>query len=374
MKTITHDLASQTPGTTRQMTSWHFGDAATATGPTVYIQAGLHADEWPPMLVVHHLRLQLSVLESAGAIVGQIIIVPLANPIGLSQVMQGQPMGRFDLADGRNFNRGYPDLLAAIERRTGARLGADAAANVAMIRAAMQDALQEKATGSEVHALKLWLMQQAVGADIVLDLHCDTDAVVHLYTGTPHAEKALQLASLIGAQAVLTATQSGEHPFDEAVASHWWDLARKHAGVYPIPMSCFAATIELRGQCDVRHELASEDARHLIEFLAMQGVLRIAPFELPAAACAATPLEAVEPLIAPHGGVVVYLKHPGERVAANEPVLEIIDTLTQRSSLVCATYPGLLFARATTRFASTGMRLAKIAGSTAFRSGNLLGD
>ena len=373
MKTIPHDLPAQTPGTSRQIVSWHFGDAA-AAGPTVYIQAGLHADEWPPMLVAHHLRLQLSALEDAGAIIGRIVILPLANPIGLSQIVQGHAMGRFDLADGRNFNRDYPDLLPAITQRIAGHLTDDAATNVALVRSAMQDALQAQAPRSEVHALKLWLMQQAVGADIVLDLHCDTDAVVHLYSGTPHADKALQLASLIGAQAVLTAEESGEHPFDEAVAAHWWQLAQRHAGRHPIPLACFAATVELRGQADVTHELAQRDAHHLIQFLACQGVVRLPPFEMPAALCVATPLEAVEPLVAPHAGVVVYLKQLGDRVMAHEPVLEIIDTSTQRLSQVCATYSGLLFARATNRFASAGMKLAKIAGSTAFRSGNLLGD
>ena len=193
MKTVTHDLPAQTPGTARQVVSWHFGDAA-AAGPAVYIQAGLHADEWPPMLVAHHLRLQLSALEDAGAIIGRIILMPLVNPIGLSQIVQGHAMGRFDLADGRNFNRAYPDLLAPIEQRIDGCLTADVAANVALVRAAMQDALQAQTPRSEVHALKLWLMRQAVGADIVLDLHCDTDAVVHLYCGTPHAQTNAQRA------------------------------------------------------------------------------------------------------------------------------------------------------------------------------------
>ncbi len=374
MKTTLHDLPQQTPGTARQVVSWHFGDAGTAAGPRVYIQAGLHADEWPPMLVAHHLRLQLSALEAAGAIIGEIVIMPLVNPIGLSQIVQGHAMGRFDLADGRNFNRGYPDLLSAIEQRIDGCLTADEDTNVALVRAAMQDALQGETPRSEVHALKLWLMQQAVGADIVLDLHCDTDAVVHVYSGTPHADTAVQLASLISAQAVLTAEQSGENPFDEAVAAHWWQLARKHVGRHPIPLACFAATVELRGQSDVTHELAHDDALHLIQFLACQGVVRLPPFEMPIQTCTATPLEAVEPLVAPHAGVVVYLKQPGDTVAANEPVLEIVDTLTPRTSQVCATYPGLLFARTTTRFASAGMKLAKIAGSTSFRTGNLLGE
>ena len=41
-------------GTQRTLTSFHFGTAG--TGEKAYIQASLHADELPGMLVAHHLR------------------------------------------------------------------------------------------------------------------------------------------------------------------------------------------------------------------------------------------------------------------------------------------------------------------------------
>ena len=39
---------------------------------------------------------------------------------------------------------------------------------------------------------------------------------------------------------------------------------------------------------------------------------------------AATALEAVEPIVAPHAGVLVFLKAPGDRVGAGEAVAELI--------------------------------------------------
>ncbi|MER8389338.1 hypothetical protein NKH14_28280 [Mesorhizobium sp. M1380] len=41
---------------------------------------------------------------------GEIIIVPCANPIGLSQRLQGYHAGRSDLGVGGNFNRNFPDV------------------------------------------------------------------------------------------------------------------------------------------------------------------------------------------------------------------------------------------------------------------------
>ncbi|MGS0759400.1 succinylglutamate desuccinylase, partial [Roseateles sp. GG27B] len=69
----------------------------------------LHADELPGMLVAHHLRLKLGALQTAGQVLGEIILVPMANPIGLSQFHLYTHQGRFEATTGENFNRHYPD-------------------------------------------------------------------------------------------------------------------------------------------------------------------------------------------------------------------------------------------------------------------------
>ena len=64
------------------------------------IQAALHADEVPALLVAQALRTQLTALEAQGAVLGEVVLVPYANPIGLAQQLLGQHEGRFDLRDG----------------------------------------------------------------------------------------------------------------------------------------------------------------------------------------------------------------------------------------------------------------------------------
>jgi len=206
----------------------------------------------------------------------------------------------------------------------------------------------------------------------VLDLHCDNQAVLHLYTGTPLAAQAAPLASCLGAQALLTCTSSGDDPFDETVARVWWELAAHFKGRFPIAQACFAATVELRGEAEVEHGLAARDAGALIEWLRYEGLIdgRAAP--LPSPLCEATPLEGVEPVTAPHSGLLVFLKAPGDAVQAGEPIAELLDPLTDQTTPLLAGVTGTLFARVARRYASRGMRVAKIAGKQAYRSGKLL--
>jgi predicted deacylase len=80
-----HDLLAPVPGTARQIHSFHFGPEQ-AQGK-IYIQSSLHADEMPGMLVAWHLKQRLAELEAAGRLRSEIVLVPVANPVGLEQVL-----------------------------------------------------------------------------------------------------------------------------------------------------------------------------------------------------------------------------------------------------------------------------------------------
>ena len=54
MQRTDHSLLSPSLGSYKTLTSFHFGTPG--RGPKVYIQASLHAEELPGMLVAHHLR------------------------------------------------------------------------------------------------------------------------------------------------------------------------------------------------------------------------------------------------------------------------------------------------------------------------------
>jgi len=347
-----------------------FGSAG--SGRKVYIQAALHADEVPPMLVAQVLRRRLERLEAEGRIRGEIVLVPVANPIGLSQVVHGIPFGRFDLGSGVNFNRGFRHVAEELKPVLAGSLGPDAAANVALIREAARAAVARWEPPDATEALKKTLLALAIDADIVLDLHCDNEALLHLYTGTALAERAAPLAALLGARALLLADASGGEPFDEACSRLWWDLATHFGPRLPIPPACAAFTVELRGEMDVRYDYAEQDAQALLQFLAREQVLDIPPEPLPAPLCAATPLAAMEPLHAPQSGVLVFLKALGESVAAGESVADIVNPVSGETTTLRASQDGLLLASTAHRHLLRGMQVCKIAGATPFRSGSLL--
>lgn len=361
------------PGQVFCLKSLHFGRAG--VGPKAVIQAALHADEMPPLLVAQVLRRELLRLEAAGAVLGEVVLLPLANPVGLAQRVLGQPHGRFDLRDGVNFNRLLPDVTDAAALALRGLLGPDAGANVALVRAALRSALAAQGASGFDHpvaALKHGLLLQAIDADVVLDLHCDEQAVMHLYGLTPQADACAELGALLGAQAVLLATESGDLPFDEACSRPWLELQARLAPA-ALPLACFATTVELRGHADTSHALAEQDAQALLAFLQRRGVLAGTPPALPAARCQPTPLAASEPVAAPHAGVLVFHVEPGARVQAGQVLADVVDIDSGAVTPVHTQSAGLLYARTDRRWVQRGQRLAKVAGTTLLRQGKLLG-
>jgi predicted deacylase len=370
MHAQTHPIATEPGVASYQLTSCHYGRGGSSK--KAYIQAALHADEVPAMLVAHFLKRALDQLDAEGRIHGEIVLVPAANPIGLSQVVQGMPFGRFDLGTGINFNRAFRHVADELKAALAGRLGADAAANVAAIRGEARALIARWQPADPAEVLKKTLLAMAIDADIVLDLHCDNEAVLHLYTGSTLAARVEPLAALLGARALLLSDASGGEPFDEACSRLWWDLAAHFGPQTPIPPACAAITVELRGEMDVHYDVAERDARALLQYLAHEGIVDIPLEPLPAPLCAPTPLEGVERLDAPQSGVLVFLKALGEAVAAGEAVADIVNPVTGHTATVRASRDGLLFASTAHRHLLRGMHICKIAGATAFRAGSLL--
>lgn len=366
------ELPVTSPGTRRALTVLRFGTPGAR--PKAYLQAGLHADEFPGMLTLRHLAARLEEAATRGEITGEIVVVPVANPIGLGQQINGFLLGRYDFATAGNYNRDYPDLAALIGSSLDGQLGDDEASNVAAIRAAMTEALAGLTPATAVDVLRHHLLTLAHDADFVLDLHADNEAALHLYVGTPLWPSALDLASEIDARAVLLAEISGGNPFDEACGGPWWALAKRYPGL-PIPPACLSATIELRSNDDVDDRLAEDDARALYRFLERRGVISGSGGTLPKLLCEATPLEAMQQIKSPSAGVVCYRRRLGEFIYLGEIVADVIDPLGESVPVAAAT-DGVLFARHSQTYAWPGKVIGKIAGAVplADRKGKLLTD
>ncbi|UCH72736.1 MAG: succinylglutamate desuccinylase/aspartoacylase family protein [Rhodospirillales bacterium] len=363
MKTIERiALPPPAPGTRRELTVHRYGKPGAR--PRAYLQAALHADEHPGLLALNHLIRMLD--QGRDPVVGEIVIVPLANPIGLSQQLHGYLLGRYDFCGGLNFNRGYPELSEPVARAVEGSLGDDTAGNIELIRTAMASALADLPRDSELKALRAALLGLSMPSDIVLDLHCDLEALVHIYASHHHRDFAVELGADLGARVVLLEKEPGGSPFDEANAGFWWKL-RERLRDDRVPLACIAATVELRGQADVSDELAEMDAANLYRFLQRRGMIGGDPGHVPAPLFQATPLEATDVIAAPAAGLVVYKKELGDIVETGDIVAEIVDLAADDPCAgrtpVQSRATGLLFSRQVHKLLSPGMSVCKVAGT-----------
>jgi uncharacterized protein len=369
MHSQTISLLAAGPGAQHNILVHHFGE--NLSGPKAYIQAALHADEVPALLVAQQLRTRLSELDAAGQLLGPVVLVPFANPLGLTQQLMGQHQGRFNLGDGINFNRLIPDLSAAVVAALAGQLGKKADDNVAAVRRALRKACTALTASDTAQDLKNKLLALAIDADVVLDLHCDGEAAMHLYGLTPQADLCTELGALLSARAVLLATESGDSPFDESCSRPWLALQQAYPDL-PVPLACFSTTVELRGQADTSHDLAQKDAAALIEFLRRVGTVAGPPKPLHRARCEATPLAGSEPIVAPGAGVLVFHAALGSLVEAGALIADLVDVQTGEVLPLRSQSAGVLYARVATRWATAGQRVAKVAGSSLLRTGKLL--
>ncbi len=355
-------LISPGAGTKLTVLLHRFGDPGAQ--PKAYIQASIHADEIPAMMAAHHLLQLLAKAEKDGLIKGEIVLVPYANPIGLGQWLNERHLGRYEQRSGGNFNRDWPDLEPATAAKIDGRLGSDASQNVALIREALCEVLSERTAERELQSLRRSLAKESVTADLVLDLHCDDESLLHLFLLPQHWPDAADFAGELGADAVLLDEGGTGGAFDEANSKIWVGLQRRFPD-HPIPAACLAMTVELRGKADVSDRLGRQDADALYRCLVRRGLIAgdLAPPPPPPAE--ATPLDASQIVRAPAAGIVAYQVALGDRVKKGQVIAELVDPAAPpgapRAKMVTAT-DGLVMQRRLHKLVLANHGVAKIVG------------
>lgn len=353
-------------GTQRSVTALHFGSEAASR--KIYIQASLHADELPGALTAYHLRDKLLAIEQAGLIDAHIILVPLANPIGLSQKINNAAIGRFELSTGKNFNRFGLDLYKLSKAKldqTNTILGCDESENVKLIRDAMSMVLLDAQPKTELESLHLCLLRLAYDADVVLDLHCDERAVLHMYTLPQLWVSFEPLACYLGSQCQLLSEGSKVNPFDELLSTAWLKLQRDYPQA-KVPIACATTTVELRSRADISHEFACQDAEAIIQYLHQLGDVRLPLNEQkqqPTLLRQPSPLEGKEYIQASCSGVVVYHVDAGETVTQGQLLAEIVDPVEGVSERVLSSITGFVYMRGILHFTQKGEILYAVAGN-----------
>ena len=359
------EIPATAPGTTRILKVVEYGNPEAR--PKVYLQAAIHADEVPGILVLHYLQQLLDEADAKGDIKGHIVLVPMANPLGTDQRLFESMIGRYSLNDGVNFNRGHADLSVSVGDAVADKLTQNAGENSALIRAALKTAAQELTANNEVSFLKRTLMEHAIDADICLDLHCDQEAILHMYTLDQSWNKAQELNAQLGCEAAFIADVSGGNPFDESISTPWVNLARRFAD-YPIEEPPLAATIEYRGQADVYQEVSAPDAQLLFAYLQRVEVIEGNAGPLPEAKCEATPLAGVDHIRTPAAGVLIHHKQIGEWVNQGDTVANVLDPYSpfgDGMQAITTRVSGKIYSRSNARMVGPGEAVVGVAGSEA---------
>lgn len=372
MQTESQALGGSAAGTRREVVLCRFGRAG--TGAKVYLQAGLHADEMPGVLVLQHLIPLLQAEEALGGIRGEVLVVPMANPIGLAQWAFQRPQGRQDSESLHNFNRGFPELARLVEGDLAQQLTDDERLNRDRIRAAFRAALAALAPRTDLEEMQIALMRWSCDADYVLDLHCDHFAVMHLYASPARPADTRALCRATGAKVALIQDISGGHAFDEAHTVPWLKLREAFGAQHPIPQGCFSATLEYRGQFDVEDATAEADARGLMDFLAEIGVATHWPGRPRHADARHLPLGGAAEIFAPQGGVVTWDLPVGAEVEPGQVLGHVTEPMLRRRLALVSPARGMLFRQELWRSCLRGQSLAHVAGEEIVRRGDLLSD
>ena len=370
-------LKGDTPGVTTELPFYRIGPADAPE--KVYLQAALHADEQPGTMLLHHLLPMLRQADEQELLRARFTVIPMANPLGMANLVQRRHLGRNDLNTGVNYNRQWPDLFSMIRSQLAGRLSDDERFNVNLIRKAMAQWIDAQQPRSAAEQLRLFLLREAHDAEFVLDLHCDSDSLLHVFTSPELMPELQDLADWMGAAAVLTAADSGGGSFDEVLPLLYRKVAQTNPGK-PVPMASATATLEYRGLADSFDHFGEQDALRLFGFLAGRGLVAADPGPRPEAAAVATPFEATDVVRTPSAGLLAYRVELGQRVQKGQPVADLIaldgpEAFLARTPLLAAT-DGFVLSRSLRKYAARGENIAKIVGTAPLpqRRGYLLED
>ena len=374
---ISRKLVGDTPGRSTELNYFRIGPEDAAK--KVYLQAALHADEQPGILVLHHLLKLLREADAAGDLKARFVLFPMVNPLGMGDIEFGQHQGRYSRSTGVNHNRDWPVLYDAVGYGFAEKLGDDAAENVKLVRAALREWADCLPLVTAQDQWRHCVVSEACDADYVFDLHCDDDSLLHIFSIPQLADNMQQLADWSGAAATMLAEDSGGGSFDEVWPAIWLRLAEE-CGEKPVPLSVVSCTLEYRGQSDTFDDLNRQDAHNLYGYFQEQGLIGGAPLGQKGEARAGTDLRATEYLRAPQAGLLAYRVELGDWVEKGDCIADLIaldgeGAFVDRMPLLAST-SGQVISRKITKYVWAGANVSKIVGSEILetRSGSLLSD
>jgi len=254
------------------------------SGPTVYIQANVHGAEVQGNACIWRLVEKLTKTEGL-EVLGNIIIVPQANPYGSSIKMGTYTYGRFNPVTGDNWNRMYLDFFKCkkgqghidVEAFVKKHLKSDTKLITSAFKEEIQSKLREYRASQELYSISdnknvfVKLQELAAPADIVLDLHTAGVGTRYIYAAQYLKEESKALNSEF---TIIIPNEFGG-AMDEATFSPWirlYDELKKHNINLDYKFESY--TLELGGEEFISMEEANDDSENILSLLAERGIIK----------------------------------------------------------------------------------------------------
>jgi predicted deacylase len=302
-------------------------------GRKVYIQANLHGAELAGNAVIHHLIQGLQTLE-AGALQGEIWLVPLCNPLAVNQRSHHFSSGRYNPYDGRDWNRIFWDYETQVPPEVIQQFAqAHQSAAIADIQTAYRHRIQtqfqqdrkaaEQQGGAPIHhRYRNRLQCLALDADTLIDLHSSTNQglVYVYYSGDRHSG-----AAQFGLDLALQLDQYDGDAFDEAFIKPWLALEAAFETLgRSLRFAVDAYTLELGSGMALDPEAIAQGVQGIHAYLQHSRVLSdgwLTPATRPTRFYTSSDIQRY---YAPTGGLVRSRLQRGDRVTQGQPLYQLL--------------------------------------------------
>jgi uncharacterized protein len=310
-------------------------------GKKAYLQSNLHGAEISGNAVIYQLIEFLMSLDSS-QLIGEIWLVPVCNPVGVSQRSHHFSPGRYNLYDGEDWNRIFWDFEKQGEDILGfakSHMNLDADTIKVNYRKEMAVSFAKELARINAPSCRPYselyryqLQSLCLDADYVVDLHSSTNqSLDYLYCFSSREESA---KAFLLDRGILMNDYDGD-AFDEAFLKPWLALEKILAelGSASLCEGCANTfdieswTLELGSGMELNPESVANGLRGIKNYLASKGLLKIDGFPLPETvdhAVIFTPKDSVKKYYAPAGGMIQNRVPLGSFVKKSDRLYQIL--------------------------------------------------
>jgi predicted deacylase len=331
--------------------------SGTQPGKKAYLQSNLHGAEIVGNAVIYQLIEFLMTLDES-QLNGEIWLVPVCNPLSTSQRTHFFSTGRFNVYDGKDWNRIFwdyekecQDLSEFASTQINLEITEVRKNYLQRIISNLDKQLDKiKAPSSVPHneRYRYQLQSLCLDANYVIDIHSSSNqALDYLYCFQGREESAKFFLLDYG----IVMNEYDGDAFDEAFMKPWLALERELSGLgKTLKFDVESWTLELGSGMQMNPESVKKGVAGIKNYLVQQGLLQIPGFPIRDAEAKEMSFiqkNQIKKYYAPAGGMIQERVPLGSEVKAGEHLYQII-SFKQVGNLpavidICAETAGLVF-------------------------------